>query len=81
MDEKTFMINEPFLEDVNTIFLYGQEVKDYRSIDTDQINVMMLSAFQEIQKKLDKQEKEINDLYLSQSKYTSLNILTCLKLS
>ena len=62
MDEKTFIVNEAILEVVDTVFLYGQEVEDYRSIDTDQMNVVMLSAFQEFQKRLENQEKEIEDL-------------------
>jgi hypothetical protein len=62
MDEKTFMVNERFLEGVDTVFLYGQEVEDYRSIDKNQMHTVMLSALQEMQKRLERQEKEIDKI-------------------
>ena len=64
MDEKSFMVNEGFLGEfeLDGIFLYGQEVTDYRSVDTDQMNTIILSAIQEIQKKMEKQKKEIREL-------------------
>jgi hypothetical protein len=62
VDEKTFIVNESLLSEMNTIFLYGQEVEDYRSIDTDQMNTILLSALQETNKIVAYQEKEIEDL-------------------
>jgi hypothetical protein len=68
LDEKTFYINEYILSE--SIFLYGQEVDDYRSIDTDQINTLLLSALQETQNKIDKRNKRIHALRLFVDKNT-----------
>lgn len=62
IDSKSFMVTESILEGVETLFLYGQEVADYRSIDTDQINTVLLSALQETNKKIADQDKEIDAL-------------------
>ena len=69
MDEKSFMVNEGFLGEfeLDSIFLYGQEVTDYRLIDTDQMNTMLLSAIQETQTILEEQQKIIDDLRNSNS--------------
>jgi len=61
VDEKTFMISEPLLE-IDPLFLYGQLVDDYRSIDNDQINTVLLSALQECSKKIEKQEQKLDHL-------------------
>ena len=62
IDEKVFLVSEPFITDVETLFLYGQLVEDFRSIDTDQINTILLSALQACNKKIEKQERELDDL-------------------
>ena len=62
MDEKTFMVNESFSLERESIFLYGQEVEDYRSIDTDQMNTILLSAVQDTQNIMENLDKEIDDL-------------------
>jgi hypothetical protein len=62
IDETSFTVSDAFLEGVETLFLYGQEVADYRSIDTDQINTVLLSALQETNKKIADQDKEIDGL-------------------
>jgi hypothetical protein len=62
VDEKTFIVNESLLSEMNTIFLYGQEVEDYRSIDTDQMNTILLSALQETQTIMENQDKKLDDL-------------------
>jgi len=62
IDEKTFIVTESFLPEIETLFLYGQEVTDYRSIDTDQINTILLSALQECNNIIEKQDKKIDDL-------------------
>ena len=61
VDEKTFIISEPLLE-IEPVFLYGQFVDDYRSIDNDQINTVLLSALQECSKKIERQEQKLDDL-------------------
>jgi len=62
IDERCFIVTEPILEGTETLFLYGQEVADYRSIDTDQINTVLLSALQETNKIIVKQDKKIDEL-------------------
>lgn len=62
IDERSFTVTESFQEGTETLFLYGQEVADYRSIDTDQINAVLLSAFQETSKKIKDREKKIVEL-------------------
>jgi hypothetical protein len=62
IDERSFTVTEPFLEGNDTLFLYGQEVADYRSIDTDQINTVLLSALQETNKIIVNQNKKIDEL-------------------
>ena len=62
IDDKSFLVSESFIDEIETLFLYGQFVEDYRSIDTDQINTILLSALQECNKKIEKQEKELDDL-------------------
>ena len=61
LDEKTFIVNESIL-DMDSIFLYGKEVDDYRSIDTDQLNTVLLSALQETQNIMENQDKKLDDL-------------------
>ena len=65
MDEKTFTVNESFSLERESIFLYGQEVEDYRSIDIDQMNTILLSALQETQIKIDNRQKRIDALRLN----------------
>ena len=60
IDSKSFMVTEPFF--IDTLFLYGQEVADYRSIDTDQINTVLLSALQETNKEIEELKQTVEDL-------------------
>lgn len=62
IDERSFTVTDAFPEGTETLFLYGQEVGDFRSIDTDQINVVLLSALQETSKKIADREKTIREL-------------------
>ena len=62
IDSKIFTVSESFVDGIETLFLYGQEVEDYRSIDTDQINTVLLSALQETNKKVVIQDKKIDEL-------------------
>ena len=78
IDEQCFTVTEPFLEEINTLFLYGQEVNDYRSIDTDQIDIVLLSALQETNKiivvngnHIDKIKKNTDDLRKDLKNYIS----------
>ena len=73
VDEKTFIITEPFLEITDSLFLYGQEVHDYRSIDTDQINTILLSALQETDKIMEKQKNRLENLKTKWSEYKKKN--------
>jgi hypothetical protein len=73
VDEKTFIVTEPFSLDQGTLFLYGQEVHDYRSIDTDQINTILLSALQETDKTLEKQKNRLENLKMKWSEYKKKN--------
>ena len=73
VDEKTFIITEPFPLDQGTLFLYGQEVHDYRSIDTDQINTILLSALQGTDKTLEKQKDRLEKLKTKWSEYKKKN--------
>ena len=50
IDNKTILLSKPITE--NPLFLYGQEVSDFRSIENEQINVVLLSAVQAQQKKI-----------------------------
>ena len=60
IDDKTFLLSEPITED--PIFLYGQEVSDFRSIENEQINTILLSAVQAQQKKIESLESKIEFL-------------------
>ena len=62
INEKSFTVNTCFLEETDTLFLYGQEVNDYLSIDMDQINTILLSALQEFNNELEYRENEISTL-------------------
>jgi hypothetical protein len=55
LDEKTFKIDEEIETEHNRIFVYGQEVPDFHSLDKDAIFTITTSAVQEIDKELQKQ--------------------------
>ena len=44
------------------VFVYGREVKDFRSVDYEAISMLNVSATQELARKLDAQESELSDL-------------------
>jgi len=50
IDDKTVLLSKPITED--PLFLYGQEVPDFRSVENEQINAVLLSAVQAQQKKI-----------------------------
>ena len=59
IDEKTVIVNETFSNEIETLFLYGQLVDDYRSIDTDQINTILLSGLKECNHEIEINAKNI----------------------
>jgi hypothetical protein len=76
IDEKTFKIDQEIETEHNRVFVYGQEVPDFHSLDKDAIFTITTSAVQEIDKELQKQieitktqNEIISDL---QNKVTSL---------
>ena len=60
VDDKTILLSEPITED--PLFLYGQEVPDFRSVEHEQINTVLLSAVQAQQKKIESLESKIDFL-------------------
>jgi len=62
IDAKSFTVTEVFPEGMNTLFLYGQEVPNLRSIDAKQMTSVLLSALQEINKIIEEQDNEIDEL-------------------
>jgi hypothetical protein len=60
IDDKTILLSKPIIED--PLFLYGQEVSDFRSIENEQINTILLSAVQAQQKKIADLESKIEFL-------------------
>jgi hypothetical protein len=59
IDEKTFKIDEEIETDHNRIFVYGQEVPDFHSLDKDAIFTITTSAVQEIDKELQETNKRV----------------------
>jgi hypothetical protein len=59
IDEKTFNIDEEIETDHNRIFVYGQEVPDFHSLDKDAIFTITTSAVQEIDKGLQETNKRV----------------------
>jgi len=70
IDDKTFIIDEALS---GTMFLYGQEVLDYRSIDTDQINTVLLSALNECNRHIENQENDILELKTEIEEYMDIH--------
>ena len=56
LDDKTMILSKPIMED--PLFLYGQEVPDFRSIENEQINAVLLSAVQAQQTKIESLESK-----------------------
>ena len=46
----------------NQVFVYGREVKDFRSVDYEAISMLNVSATQELAKELDQKSKEVTQL-------------------
>ena len=68
IDDHNFIINETIVVPENKLFLYGQEVDDFRSIDNDQIQSILCSGIQELNKIIQEQQQKIEDLELHQEK-------------
>ena len=62
IDEKTFKIDEEIETDHNRIFVYGQEVPDFHSLDKDAIFTIATSALQELDKELQETNKRVKVL-------------------
>ena len=62
IDEKTFKIDQDIETDHNRIFVYGQEVPDFHSLDKDAIFTITTSAVQEIDKELQETNKQVKVL-------------------
>ena len=60
IDDKTMILSKPITED--PLFLYGQEVPDFRSIENEQINAVLLSAVQALESKNVSLETKIESL-------------------
>jgi hypothetical protein len=59
IDENTFEINQDIETDHNRIFVYGQEVTDFHSLDKDAIFTITTSAVKEIDKELQETNKRV----------------------
>ena len=62
IDEKTFKIEEDIETEHNKIFVYGQEVPDFHSLDKDMIFTITTSAVQELDKELQETNKRVKSL-------------------
>jgi hypothetical protein len=61
LDSKSFTITEPFDLSINQLFLYGQQVDDYRSINKDSIFTIATAAVQQIDTELQEAKQVIQD--------------------
>jgi predicted acyltransferase (DUF342 family) len=59
IDEKTFKIDQEIETDHNKVFVYGQEVPDFHSLNKDQIFTITTAVVQEIDKELQETNKEV----------------------
>jgi hypothetical protein len=60
IDDKTFIINDPI--DSNYLFVYGREVSDFHSINYQNITIISISAIKAIDKVVETQKNQIQDL-------------------
>ncbi len=58
--DKEVLINAPDLSD--TVFVYGEQVNDFRTVDYDGLTTLNISATQELSKIVKQQSDEINEL-------------------
>jgi len=71
IDTKSFRIDTPIPTekgDNNKIFLYGHRVDDFCSIEHDQIQSILCSGIQELNKIVQYQQQKIEDLEINQEK-------------
>ena len=52
IDEKTFKIDQEIETEYNKVYVYGQEIPDFNSLDKNQIFTITTAAVQEIDKEL-----------------------------
>jgi hypothetical protein len=60
IDDKSFTINEPIKSEV--MFIFGQQIDNFRTIEYPMLNVITMSALQEVNKKLEAATSKIEDL-------------------
>ncbi len=51
-----------FKADADTVFVYGREVKDFRSVDYEAIAMLNVSATQELNRRVERQDAKIAQL-------------------
>lgn len=59
-EEPKFQLEPPIAE--GAVFVYGREVKDFRSVDYEAIAMLNVSATQELARRLEKQDAELAEL-------------------
>lgn len=59
VDEKTFKIDQEIETERNKVFLYGQEVPDFHTLDKEQIFTITTAAVQEIDKELQETKNRV----------------------
>ena len=59
IDEKTFKIDQEIETEYNKVFVYGQEVPDFHSLDKDQIFTITTAAVKEIDKELQETKNRV----------------------
>ncbi len=69
VNERGFQIVNPQSKIVNqTVFVYGREVSDFRSVDYEALSMLNVSATQALLKRLNEVEKKIVDLEIQQTR-------------
>jgi len=61
LSDKEVLIDAPDLNE-NKVFVYGEEVSDFRTVDYEGLTTLNISATQELSKLLQLQQKEIDEL-------------------
>lgn len=61
VDGNSFVVNQ-WTEEVSEVFVYGKEIQDFRVVDYDRLFTLNISATQELFKRIENQENEIQML-------------------
>jgi hypothetical protein len=62
-----------FKPDSDTIFVYGREVNDFRTVDYEAISMLNVSATQELHRRVERQAAEIAQLKQQLAQLSDLN--------